>query len=149
MSTVRHSAKSDGRWPPSRAGHLLLSGIFVECRGTRQSLVLPRARLYRVPGTRQSHLCRVPGTRQSHLCRVLYFCRVRHSVKYCFAECPDKKYSAKSQALGKVQFSGGDDDGSADPTVMKNLYILVNLIASVGRQSYCFVINSYDATKRL
>jgi len=33
------------------------------------------------------------------------FCRVRHSAKYCFAECPNKKHSAKSQALGKVQFS--------------------------------------------
>ena len=33
------------------------------------------------------------------------FCRVRHSAKYCFAECPDKKHSAKSQTLGKVQFS--------------------------------------------
>jgi len=70
VPAVRHSAKSDGRWPPSRAGHLLPSGIFAECRGTRQSPVLPRARLYRVPGTRQSHLCRVLyfaecGTRQN------------------------------------------------------------------------------------
>ena len=32
------------------------------------------------------------------------FCRVRHSAKYCFTECLDKKHSAKSQALGKVQF---------------------------------------------
>ena len=35
------------------------------------------------------------------------FCRVRHSAKYCFADCPDKKHSTKSQALGKVQFSSG------------------------------------------
>ena len=73
VPAVRHSAKSDGRWPPSWAGHLL-----------------PRARLYRVPGTRQIHLC-----------------RVRYSAKYCFAECPNKKHSVKSQALGKVQFSNG------------------------------------------
>jgi len=36
------------------------------------------------------------------------FCRVRHSAKYFFAECPDKKHSAKSQALGKVQFSSSE-----------------------------------------
>ena len=71
MPSVRHSAKSDDRWPPSRAGHLLPSGTFTECRGTRQSPDLPRARL-----------CRVPGTRQSHLCRVLYFtqCGTRQNI---------------------------------------------------------------------
>ena len=70
VPSVRHSAKSDGRCPPSRAGHLLPSGTFAECRGTRQSLDLPRARLCRVHGARQSHLCRVLdfaecGTRQN------------------------------------------------------------------------------------
>ena len=71
VPSVRHSAKSDGRCPPSRAGHLLPSGTFAECRGTRQSLDLPRARL-----------CRVHGARQSHVCRVLYFveCGTRQNI---------------------------------------------------------------------
>jgi hypothetical protein len=30
---------------------------------------------------------------------------VRHSAKYYFVECPDKKHSAKPQALGKVLVS--------------------------------------------
>ena len=93
VPAVRHSAKSDGRWPPSRAGHLLPSGIFAECRGTRQSPVLPRARLYRVPGTRQSRLCRVLyftecGTRQNIALpsAPIKSTRqsLRHSAKYSF-----------------------------------------------------------------
>ena len=56
-------------------------------------------------------LCRVPwhsakpSFAESQDLPSALFCRVRHSAKYFFAECPDKKHSAKSQALGKVQFS--------------------------------------------
>jgi len=89
VPAIRHSAKSDGRWPPSRAGHLLPSGIFAECRGTRQSPVLPRARLYRVPGTRQSHLC-----------RVLYFaeCGTRQNIALPSAPVKSTRQSLKHSA---------------------------------------------------
>ena len=84
MPAVRHSAKSDGKWPPSRDGHLLPSGIFP---------VLPRARLYRVPSTRQIHLCRVLyfaecGTRQNIALSSAPIKNtrqsLRHSAKYSF-----------------------------------------------------------------
>ena len=103
-------------------GHLLPSGIFAECRGTRQSPVLPRARLYRVPGTRQS-----PALPRARLLSSALFCRVRHSAKYCFAECPDKKHSAKSQALGKVQFSSGASCCSRRAKWIEKIAIFSNL----------------------
>ena len=89
MPSVRHSAKSDGKCPPSRAGHLLPSGTFAECRGTRQSLDLPRARL-----------CRVHGARQSHVCRVLYFaeCGTRQNISLPSAPIKSTRQSLKHSA---------------------------------------------------
>jgi len=94
VPSVRHSAKSDGRWPPSRAGHLLLSGTSAECRGTRQSPALPRARL-----------CRVPGTQQSHLCRVLYFaeCGTRQNIALPSASIKSTRQSLRH--LAKYSFT--------------------------------------------
>ena len=66
-------------------GHLVPSGIFAECQD--------------LPSAWHSAKPPLPSA---------LFCRVRHSAKYCFAECLDKKHSAKSQALGKDQFSSGD-----------------------------------------
>jgi len=72
VPAVRHSAKSDGRWPPSRAGHLLPSGIaalgkaqfcrepgFTECLALGKAtfaecFILPSAALGKIL------LCRVP-----------------------------------------------------------------------------------------
>ena len=89
VPSVRHSAKSDGRWSPSRACHLLPSGTFAECRGTRQSPALLRARL-----------CRVPGTWQSHLCRGLYFaeCGTRQNITLPSAPIKNTRQSLRHSA---------------------------------------------------
>jgi len=105
VPAVRHSAKSDGRWPPSRAGHVLSSGIFVECRGTRQSPVLPRARLYRVPGTRQSHLC-----------RVLYFaeCGTRQNIALPSAPIKSTRQSLRHSVKSSFPVVNFDDGESVE-----------------------------------
>jgi hypothetical protein len=65
-----------------------------ECRplGTRQNLMAGGRRDVQPPFAE----CR-PG--------LGLFCRVRHSAKHYFAECLDKKHSAKPQALDKVLVS--------------------------------------------
>ena len=91
MSAARHSAKSDGRWPPSRAGHLLPSGTFAECRGTRQSH-LCRVLYFAECGTRQNIVlpsAPIKSTRQS----------LRHSAKSSF---PVVAGGAAEQLLGAV-----------------------------------------------
>ena len=87
--TSGHSAKADGRWPPSRRAPL------------------PTAKFYRVPGTRQRFFCRRPLSAKAYL-PTAYLCRVPLGPalgKDCLCRVPDKKCSANCFALGKSAVS--------------------------------------------
>jgi hypothetical protein len=58
--------------------------------------------VYRVSGLTE---CQALGKASFTECNIL---PGASSGKYCFAECPDKKHSAKPETLGKVLVSSGD-----------------------------------------
>ena len=94
--TAGHSAKADGRWPPSRRPPLP-TAKFCRVPGTRQRFFCRRPIFAERPALGKgkflptAKVCRVSGSRQRQICRRPIFaeCRwVRLSAKIAFAECP-------------------------------------------------------------
>ena len=91
-----HSAKADGRWPPSRRPPLP-TAKFCRVPGTRQRFFCRRPIFAEHPALGKgkflptAKVCRVSSSRQRQICRRPIFaeCRwVRLSAKIAFAECP-------------------------------------------------------------
>ena len=93
--TVGHSAKANGRWPPSRRPPLPMAK-FCRVPGTRQRFFCRRPIFAERPALGKGKIlptakvCRVSVTRQRKICRRPIFdeCRWgRLSAKIAFAEC--------------------------------------------------------------
>ena len=94
--TAGHSAKANGRWPPSRRPPLP-TAKFCRVPGTRQIFFCRRPIFAERPALGKgkflptAKVCRVSGTRQRKICRRPIFAEclwVRLSAKIAFAECP-------------------------------------------------------------